>query len=72
MRPLPIGNVMNAKQKLVSAKNSVVRNKTKILGTIAVVSTTAVAIQRYAINQHNDFLKEKNLYDEFYILNEED
>jgi hypothetical protein len=63
---------MNAKQKLVSAKNKVAEKKTVILGTIAVVATTAVAIQRYAINQHNQFLKEKDLYDEFYTLNEED
>lgn len=63
---------MNIKQKVVSAKNKVVANRTKILGTVAVVATTAVAIQRYALNQHDQFLKDKDLYEEFYTLNEED
>ena len=61
-----------AKKTLVSTKNKIVRNKTKILGTIAVVATTAVAIQRYALNQHDQFLKDKDLYDEFYAMTEED
>jgi hypothetical protein len=63
---------MNAKQKLVSVKNKVAANKTKILGTIAVVATTAVAIQRYGLKQHDQFLKEKGLYDEYYTVTEED
>lgn len=63
---------MNIKQKVISAKNKVVANKTKILGTVAVVATTAAVIQRYALNQHDQFLKDKDLYEEFYTLNEED
>lgn len=63
---------MNAKKKLISAKDAVVRNKTKILGTAAAVATAAVMLQRYGLNQHDAFLKEKDLYDEFYALNEED
>lgn len=62
----------HAKKALVSSKNKIVRNKTKILGTIAVVATTAAVIQRYALNQHDSFLKEKDLYDEFYAMTEED
>lgn len=61
-----------AKKTLISAKNKIVQNKTKILGTIAVAATAAVAIQRYALNQHDSFLKEKDLYDEFYAMSEED
>ncbi|QPX71440.1 hypothetical protein SscP1EGY_42 [Streptomyces phage SscP1EGY] len=61
-----------AKQKLISAKNKVAEKKTVILGTIAVVVTTGAVIQRYALKQHDQFLKEKGLYDEFYTLNEED
>jgi hypothetical protein len=37
---------------------------------IAVVATAAVAvaISRVALNQHNDFLKENGLYEQFYAI----
>jgi hypothetical protein len=62
---------MSAKQKIVSAKNKIVRNRTKILGTIAVISTTGMVVMRLGLKQHDDFLKEKKLYEEFYTLDEE-
>jgi hypothetical protein len=57
---------MNIKQKLVSAKNKISDNKTKILGTIAVVSTTAVVLHQLGKKQMDAFLTEKGLYDEYY------
>lgn len=54
------------KEKLDSAKNFVEQHKTKILVTTTVVSTTAAVAMRIGLKQHNDFLKEKGLHDEFY------
>lgn len=45
-------------------------HKTKIVVTIVVALTAATVVQRFAINQHNDFLKDKNLFDEFYAMDE--
>ncbi|QAY17162.1 hypothetical protein SEA_MADAMATO_44 [Streptomyces phage Madamato] len=61
-----------AKKALVSAKNKIVDNKTKILGTVAVVATTVAVIQQSGIKSLNKFLEEKDLYDEYYHMNEED
>lgn len=60
------------KQKLVSAKNKVVRNRTKILGAIAIVSTTVAIVQHRGIQDLNDFLEEKGLLEECYALTDED
>jgi hypothetical protein len=60
------------KQKLVSAKNSVVENRTKILGTVAVVATTVAVIQQTGIRSLNAFLEEKGLADEYYHMDELD
>lgn len=53
---------MNA--RLATAKNFVVRHKTTIL--VAVAATAVVAAQQAGLAKHNEFLKEKDLYDEFY------
>lgn len=55
-----------AKKALVSAKNKVVKNKTKILAVTTVAATGAVVLLKVGLNQHDAFLKEKGLYDEFY------
>lgn len=55
-----------AKQKLVSAKNKIIENKTKIMGTALVVTTTAAVLLKIGNTQMNNFLKEKDLYDEYY------
>lgn len=65
-------NKNSVKQKLVSAKNSVVENKTKILGTVAVVATTIAVIQQTGIRSLNKFLEEKGLSDEYYHMDEDD
>lgn len=56
----------SAKKTLVSAKNKIVRNKTRILGTVAVVSTTAAVLLYKGNQQMNAFLEEKGLSDEYY------
>lgn len=61
-----------AKQKLVSAKNKIVKNQTKILGTALVVTTTAAAIMIRAKVISDAFLKEKGLYEEFYTIEDEE
>lgn len=59
-------------KKLTSAKNFVVSHKTAILVVAVTVLTVAVATQQAGLNQHNDFLKEKNLRDEFYAMNDDE
>jgi hypothetical protein len=54
------------KQKLNSAKAAVQKHQTKILGTAVVLTTTAVVLQRRGLVQHQQFLAEKGLTDEFY------
>lgn len=56
------------KQKAIATKDFIVRHKT----AIAVVGTaaTAVYLNRLALKQHDEFLKEKGLYDEFYAPEE--
>mgnify|MGYP003436079257 CR=1 FL=1 len=46
------------------------RHERKILITITVVSTTAAVLMRTGIAQHNAFLKEQGLYDQFYAMTE--
>lgn len=56
------------KKKLIASKNFVVKHKTAIA-----VTTTAAAclvLNHMALKQHNEFLKEKGLYDEFYTPEE--
>jgi hypothetical protein len=51
---------------LIRVKNFVVRNERRILATTTIVSTTLVVVQRAGLKQHNDFLKEKGLFSEYY------
>jgi hypothetical protein len=54
------------KEKLDSTKKFVQQHQTKILATTAAVTTTVAVLQRIGLKQHNDFLKEKGLHEEFY------
>lgn len=56
------------KKAAVSTKNFVYKHRV----AIAVVATTAVClkINNLALKQHNEFLKEKGLYEEFYTPEE--
>lgn len=59
------------KQSVVArTKNFVKKHETKILVTTTVVSTTAAVLMRTGIAQHNEFLKQHGLYEEFYNLTE--
>lgn len=47
------------------------RHERKVLIALTVVSTGAAVTMRTGIAQHNAFLKERGLYEEFYALTEE-
>ena len=51
--------------------NAVKKHERKILITTTVVSTTAAVLMRSGIAQHNAFLKEHGLYEQFYALTDE-
>lgn len=57
----------NIKQTAIAAKNVVVRNKTRILTVGLVITTSVAALQNAGLKQHDNFLKEKGLYDEYYF-----
>jgi H2-forming N5,N10-methylenetetrahydromethanopterin dehydrogenase-like enzyme len=65
-------NKNSIKQKLASAKNKVVENKTQILATVAVVATTVAVLEQIGIRSLNKFLDEKGLSDEYYNMNEDE
>lgn len=46
--------------------------KHKVAITVVVSSACWITINRLALKQHNDFLKEKGLYDEFYNPEDEE
>lgn len=47
------------------------QHKTAILTTALVTTTTLAVIQQRGLQLHNDFLKEKGLFDEFYFVPED-
>lgn len=53
-----------------SIKKFAARHKVAI--TVVVTSVCWIAINRLALKGHNDFLKEKGLYDEFYVAEDEE
>lgn len=57
---------MPIKQKFISAKNKVVENQTKILGTALVITTATAALMIRNKVIFDAFLKEKDLYAEYY------
>lgn len=54
-----------------SAKNFVRRHQTKILITTTVISTTAAVLFRTSLTQHDNFLKDHDLYETYYAWDEE-
>lgn len=42
--------------------------KGKILGTALVLTATFAILERIAVKQHDQFLKEHDLYDEYYSM----
>ena len=60
----------SVKKKLVSAKNKVVENRTKIMAYALVFTTTTALVQQIGIRSLNKFLEEKGLLDEYYHMDE--
>jgi hypothetical protein len=56
---------MNAvKKTVVSTKNFVAHHKVAV--TFLATAATCLALNHSALNQHNEFLKEHDLYDAYY------
>ena len=53
-------------ETLVAMKNIVKRNQTRILVTTTVVATAVAVAMKAGLNQHDEFLREHDLYDEYY------
>jgi len=52
-------------EKINSAKNFVKRNQTKILVSALTITTTSAALMKIGLKQHDEFLKEHDLYEAF-------
>lgn len=63
---------MNASKPIVSVKNFVVRNQTKILITTTVAATVSAGMFKIAVSQRDEFLKENNLYDAFWAQTDDE
>lgn len=46
--------------------------KHKVAISVTVTASICLALNRLALRDHNDFLKENNLYDAFYALTDEE
>lgn len=57
------------KQTPAAVKKFVVEHKTAV--TVAITTTVCLALNRAALNSHNEFLKEHELYDTYYQSEEE-
>lgn len=58
------------KKKLCSTKETVKRNQTRILTTALIATTTTAAIMIRAKRHSDAFLKEHDLYDTYYAMDE--
>jgi hypothetical protein len=56
------------KNILIQSKNFVVRNKTTLI--VGATLSAVIVLQGRGLNAINDFLKEKELYNEYYLGNE--
>lgn len=65
MNPVNPNRKATPMNKLANAKKLVAANKTRILTAALVVTTTAVYVQAVTVSTHIDFLKSKNLMDEY-------
>lgn len=64
-------NVTPKTNPFKKAVAAVKKHERKILIATTVTSTGLAVVMRSGIAQHNAFLKEKGLYDEFYALTDE-
>lgn len=60
---------MNIKQKALATKNFVAKHRVGI--AVTATSVFWIAVNQRAMQQHNEFLKEKGLYEEFYTPEED-
>lgn len=58
------------KRSIVSVKKFVNNHKTGI--AVATTATLCLALEMHVVRLHNDFLKEHDLFDKFYALDEEE
>jgi hypothetical protein len=61
---------MDIKKKTVAAKNYVVKHRAKI--AVSVTSAMWLALMVNVAEQHNEFLKEHGLFEEFYQFDTEE
>jgi hypothetical protein len=54
------------KTTLFKLKKHFVAHQTEYAWMTAAVATTAAIIFRFGLSEHNDFLREKGLYEEYY------
>jgi len=59
------------KKTVTTVKNFVVKNKTKLIGAIAIGLTAEVIFQKGLLNSHDEFLRLHDLYNEFYAISAE-
>jgi hypothetical protein len=55
------------KTTLFKIKKHFAAHQTQYAWTTAALATTAVIILRIGLSEHDDFLREKGLYEEFYL-----
>lgn len=61
---------MNQLKKAVATSKKFVADH-KVAIAVTATAVTCLAINRLALKQHNEFLKEHDLYDSYYALDEE-
>lgn len=59
---------INEQSRFAAIKNKLKQHERKILITATVVSTGAAIVMRTGIAQHNEFLRQHDLYEQFYDI----
>ena len=54
------------KKQIAFVKNYVVINKTKLMTGALIVTTSVAILSQAGLRQHDKFLKDHNLYNEYY------
>ena len=57
------------KEKIQTVKKFVAKHKVAL--AVTGTAATCLTLNRLALKQHDDFLREKGLYEEFYLAEEE-
>lgn len=59
------------RKQIESAKQFVADHKNVIIALAIVIPTSVAIVQHAGLKSHDNFLRENNLYDEYYAMNEE-